>query len=144
MKTAAAILWAVNVLYILFVFLADMISDYEPHIITGCVNSVLWFVLYAAVLFGFRGRGRGKGIVPRCVLLFFALVAAGLGVFLCAGSSNEQGAALVELFAFWLSFTRAFPHQRQDGEEKRKCMTAVRRGGERRLPPRLSGVFAAS
>ena len=103
-KTAAAILWAVNVLYILFVFLADMIFDYEPHIITGCVNSVLWFVLYAAVLFGFRGRGRGKGIVPRCVLLFFALVAAGLGVFLCAGSSNEQGAALVELFAFWLLF----------------------------------------
>ena len=110
MTVAIGVLWCANMFYSFYLYSFFVVAPASPihnlYFADACPNIVLWPVLYAAVLFGFRaekGVRRPVGIVLRCLFLTVAVLSAGAGIYYLA--AVEEGYAPVVAFFLMYGFS---------------------------------------
>ena len=91
LTVAIGVLWCANMFYSFYLYSFFVVAPASPihslYFADACPNIVLWPVLYAAVLFGFRaekGVRRPAGIALCCLFLTVAVLSAGAGVYYLA------------------------------------------------------------
>ena len=110
LTVAIGVLWCANMFYSFYLYSFFVVAPASPihnlYFADACPNIVLWPVLYAAVLFGFRaekGVRRPVGIVLRCLFLTVAVLSAGAGIYYLA--AVEEGYAPVVAFFLMYGFS---------------------------------------